>query len=179
MGESSPPAAAKRTESWNEFQAALARLMGEVARQEVAGLPPAARAGGGNGNGNGAGTIPPGELRKAVTEAVSGVLLETKVIERVVEKQLKAMGGAPAAPSEESAEEARKETVKIVREYLAKNLGPLFQNEIRGVIQKEMRAFLAGDEMKELVDEKFRLINTYLKTEVIPRVVQQELERSE
>jgi hypothetical protein len=176
MGDPTTKAAiSTRNGTWLAFQASLTRLVEETVRKELAAKPVSNRNLGGVS----------AELKKTITEAVTGVLIETNFLERLVERQVKACVGAspPAnggavATGGENPEALRQETEKVVREYLSRHLGVLFQTEIRGVIQKEMKTFLSSDELKELIDEKFRMINHYLKTEVIPKVVHQELSKS-
>jgi hypothetical protein len=159
MGDRAPE---RREEAPAEFVAAfltaLRRLVADAVRAEMAersdgGIP----------------SSDPTALRTMVTEAVGAVLFETKVLDRAIERRFQEDGASTAL---------REETVKVVRDHLSRNLGILFQTEIRGVIQKEIRAFMASDELKEMIDEKFRTISSYLASDVIPRAVHQELERS-
>ena len=36
---------------------------------------------------------------------------------------------------------------------------------------------LASDELKELIDDKFRVINTYIKNELVPKAVKKEMQK--
>ncbi len=172
MGEPTTSLPPKASGAWMAYQVAFTKLVGEISEEQGAS----------SGSKSGpAGAVSSADLRKTVAEAVSAVLLETKVLERIIDRQIKAhLGAVPkTALAEGTAEAARQEVPKIVRDYLGKHLAALFETEVKGVIHKEIMTFMASDEMKELMDDKFRLINTYLKTEVIPKVVQKELSRIE
>src|SRR2546422_7844271 len=152
----SPP---KLSESWVALQSAFCKCVEEAVAK--------AAHGGSHAGGSHAARAPEGqaEIKKVVTETVSSVLLETNLVERVVERHLKSKSGAAAhagAPGGKDVEEA-------VRDYLEQNLAKLFQSEIPGAIQRELKPFINSDEIKELIDEKFRTITNYLKSEVIPK----------
>lgn len=181
MGEDTKPSTAlsKQSETWSTIQSALNRLVEEVVREEIVSMTPLPSRAGGKDS---------ADLKRTITEILGTILLETglleRLVEKIVEKQLKSQGAAgtnsaASAPGADSLDAIRQETGKVAREFLSRHLGGLFQTEIRGVIQKEMKTILASDEIKELIDEKFRTINVYLKTEVIPKVVQQELAKAE
>ncbi|MBN1443180.1 MAG: hypothetical protein JXA90_10750 [Planctomycetes bacterium] len=111
------------------------------------------------------------KLKKLLT----GILFESGILERIVsaavEKQLKGLdlsGGAGGG-----ADALKKESVRLVKEFLSQNLAGLFQKEIRAAVASEMQSFMAGEEMKVLIDDKFRAIQLYLTTEVVPNNVKQ------
>lgn len=168
MGDSTTTLPPRTSSAWMAYQVAFTKLLTELGGEESAKAPPAA------------GTTP-ADIKKTVTEAVGAVLLETKVLERIIDRQIKAhFDGNPAPKGAEGGLEIfRQEVPKVVREYLQRHLSALLESELRVVIHKEIMNFMASDELKELMDDKFRLMNTYLKTDVIPKVVQQELARSE
>ena len=74
-------------------------------------------------------------------------------------------------------EALKSESARLVKEFLSQNLGTLFQSEIRGAVQKELQAFMASENMKMLIDDKFRTVQLYLTTEVIPNTVKQILRK--
>ncbi len=170
MGEQTTPASGQAAgDAWPAFQTAFTRLVEETVRRSGHASPGGSHAGASV------------DVRKMVTEAVGAVLLETPLLEKVIEKALKSNPAAAAAAAKgggDTSEAIRQEAGKVVREYLSRHLGVLFQTEIRGVIQKEMKSLLASDDVKEMIDDKFRMINQYLKTDVIPKVVHQELAKS-
>ena len=168
MGDSTTTLPPRTSSAWLAYQVAFTKLLAELGEQDGAKASPAAGSS-------------QAEIKKTVTDAVSAVLLETKVLERIIDRQIKAHLAESPAPkgAEGGLEVFRQEVPKIVREYLQRHLGAVLESELRVVIHKEIMTFMASDELKELMDDKFRLMNTYLKTDVIPKVVQQELARSE
>jgi hypothetical protein len=168
MGDTTTTLPPRASSAWMAYQVAFTKLLAELGGEE------SAKAGAQAASSQ-------ADIKKTVTEAVSAVLLETKVLERIIDRQIKAHldGGSAPKGAEGGLEVFRQEVPKIVREYLQRHLAALFESEVRGVIHKEIMTFMASDELKELMDDKFRLMNTYLKTDVIPKVVQQELARAE
>ena len=102
-------------------------------------------------------------MKDAVLKVMQGVLLESGLLERFIQRAVEAKvqglsGGAGAAK-----DGPRPGAVAGA------------DGDVRGLVQKEISRALAGEELKGLVDEKFRAITLYLKTDVIPKVVQQTL----
>ncbi len=106
-----------------------------------------------------AGSVSTGNDRtkEALLHVIQAVLFESglleKVVGRAIEQKLESLppGGAHQRLSEATGK------------------------EIQGMIQKETSALLASEEMKTMIDEKFRAITLYLKSDVIPKAVQQAL----
>lgn len=96
--------------------------------------------------------------KEALTQVVQAILFDSGILERLVsriidEKLLtKPPGGSAGLGSE-----ARKET--------------------QDLIQKEITRALASEQMKMVFDDKFRAISLYLKSDVIPRAVQDALNK--
>lgn len=176
MGDSMTQAAlsGKPTGAWMAYQAAFLKLVEETVQTALEKTSPKE-----GREAVGAPQAP--EIKKTVADTVSAVLLETNILEKLVERQVKAQiaSGAGGIAGREGLDSIRQDAIKGVRDFLSRNIETLFQNEIRSIIQKEVMNFLASDQLKELMDEKFRMINTYLKTDVIPKIVQQELSRAE
>lgn len=111
--------------------------------------------------------------REIFKQAIFGGSLDLKkVVARVVEQSLDSRAGAVVVGN------AGTEGVSIasaVESYLGQHLG----KELAHAIQAEMRKFLASEQMKELLDSKFRAIDVYLKTDLIPRVVKREIAKTE
>jgi hypothetical protein len=164
MGDATttPSASQKAGDAWSGFQAALTRLIDESVRQSLAKAPASPKA------------ADPADLKKTVADTVSAVLLESNLLDRLIERHLKSRP-QPAEP----AGGARPDIQKAVQEHLAKHLGSVFQGELRSLVQKEVKAFTGSDGLKEVIDEKFRAITLYLKTDVIPKVVRDTLARVE
>lgn len=103
---------------------------------------------------------------KQATES-NGFDLKTIVL-RMVEKALDARG----AGKEGAGEEVQKEEIKkAIREHLNQNMA----SELSEALREEARNYFSSDELKELLDQKFRAIDLYLKTDLIPKVVKREI----
>ena len=100
--------------------------------------------------------------------ALSGSLDIKKAVTRVVESVLEARGitGGGKGQTQDISE--------AVSQYLKENLG----NMLTETISSEVKSFLASEEMKELLDSKFRAIDLYLKTDLIPKVVKREITKA-
>ena len=84
-----------------------------------------------------------------------------RVVAHVVEKALAARGGV--------AED--RETGAASTPHAREKAG----KEMEHSIQQHVRTFMASEEMKELLEQKFRAIDLYLKTDLIPKVVKREI----
>src|SRR5262245_9213651 len=117
-GDSRAPAAAaaRGNEHWAAFQGAFQRVVDEAARQAAQPLPQRQRAGGGAGD----------DIRKTVSEAVTTVLLETSLLDKLIDRHLKA--NPPAAKAAPATGEQKAAA----------------QGDLRGLIHSEMKAFLAS-----------------------------------
>jgi hypothetical protein len=102
-----------------------------------------------------------GATKEALTQVLHGVLFESglleKFVHRAVDQKLKV---APA------------------REGLSGGLMGASKEEIGAVVENKVAASLSGDTLKVLIDDKFRAITLYLKTDVIPKAVAQILKKS-
>ncbi len=153
--------ALRTPDAWALLQGALQKAVEEAARQAVQHIASASRP---TGGGQDAAT----DIRKTVSEAVTSVLLETSLLDRLIERHLKSSPAAKAvAAAGESAQANPKDPSKPGRDHVATPV----QGDLRALIQSEMRAFLTSQELKELLDEKFRSITLYLKNEVIPKAI--------
>jgi len=111
--------------------------------------------------------------KEVFKQAIFGGSLDlTKVIARVVEQSLDSRAGAVVAGNSGGGGAS---IAGAVQSYLAQNLG----KELSRAVQEEMRKFLGSEQMKELLDSKFRAIDVYLKTDLIPRVVKREIAKIE
>src|SRR5262249_38418768 len=124
MGDSTTTLPPRATSAWMAYQVAFTKLVAELGGED-----------GGGKSGPAAGGMP-ADIKKTITDAVSAVLLETKALERLIDRQIKAhLAESPAAKGAEGGLEAiRQEVPKIVREYLQKQIGALFETEVRGAI---------------------------------------------
>ena len=155
---SPPPSDSIQAETWNRFQTALADLLRESRPESQ----PA----------DGAET---GELRKMVTEAVSAVLLESDLLDKLVQRtlvtQLRAEGGL--------GEEIRALCMETLREFSMQTFGPLMKSEIKDIVQTRLTEFSNTEEFKDLLDGRFRTMEQYIRSDVIPSVVKRSLKEME
>ncbi len=106
-------------------------------------------------------------------QAIFGGSLDLKkVVARVVEQSLDSRAGAVVVGD---AGGGGVSIAAAVESYLTQHLG----KDLSHAVQAEMRTFLASEQMKELLESKFRAIDVYLKTDLIPRVVKREIAKSE
>lgn len=98
------------------------------------------------------------KTKEVLTEIVQSALFESglleKVVQRTVEKKLKEAGDSRGGPGQE---------------------GSQAQKEIEALVKRELQAALAGESVKVMIDDKFRAITLYLKSDVIPKAVGQAL----
>ncbi len=107
-------------------------------------------------------------------QAIFGGSLDLKkVVARVVEQSLESRGGLPAAAGGSPPPQASIEAA--VQTYITQHL----ERDIGRVIQTEIKTFLSSELMREMLDSKFRAIDVYLKTDVIPKIVKRELAKAE
>jgi phage tail tube protein FII len=115
------------------------------------------------------------KTREVLTGVLASTLFESGLLEKTVtriveQKGLSAGGGAPADLSRV----VREECTSLIKQLLAEGSGSL-RHEIQALARKEITAALGGEEFKVLLDDKFRAISLYLKTELIPKTVAQAL----
>ncbi len=93
----------------------------------------------------------------------------TRVVENILEKRgvTGGDGGGTGAGGADVSE--------AVSRHLKENL----KGTVSDAIGSEIRAFLSSDEMKELLDTKFRAIDLYLKTDLIPKIVKREITKAQ
>jgi hypothetical protein len=94
--------------------------------------------------------------KEALTQVMQAVLFESgfleKLVQRAVEHKLEAGNSAKA-------------------------LLDSCRDEIQGIVEKTISATLSGENVKVMIDDKFRAISLYLKGEVIPKAVIQVLKQ--
>ena len=159
-------------EVFSTLEAKLARRIDEALARKLEEVPIALVAGQGVPGIDGIESLIDAKIKKAIAGSVSmgndrtkeallhviqAVLLESGLLEkfvgRAVDQKLESLppGGVHQGLSDAS------------------------RKEIQGMIQKEASALLGSEEMKTMIDEKFRAITLYLKSDVIPKAVQQAL----
>ena len=120
------------------------------------------------------GDVSPEKVKAAMTEVfIDSGLLET-LVRRVLTRELDATGGNGGNPG--NRDEIRKIAGSLVKDFLAENLGRIFNEQIEGVVEQSVSQFLSSERVKELIDEKFRAVTLYMQTEVIPKAVEQSLQ---
>ena len=114
-----------------------------------------------------------------VSVAIADGLIENglleEVVTRVVDRRIGEGGGEGGSSIEQNADELKRLAGELLKDFLSENLSALFQKEIKAVVEKEVHTIMAGDDIKMLIDDKFRAVTLYLKTEVIPKAVRQAL----
>lgn len=120
-------------------------------------------------------------LGEKLKKLLTSVLFESGILEKfvgvTVDQKLRDLGVTGGSGGGTDVEGLKEESRRLVKDFLAQNLGTLFQSEIRGAVQKELQNYLASENMKMLIDDKFRAIQLYLTTEVIPTTVKQLLKK--
>lgn len=95
--------------------------------------------------------------KEALANVVQAILFDSGILERlvtrIVDEKITSRGAAPSSTA-------------------AAGLNDEARKEIAALAQKAITATLAGEQMKMLLDDKFRAITLYLKSEVIPKAVQ-------
>jgi hypothetical protein len=114
-----------------------------------------------------------GVTKEALGAIIQSVLFESGILEKLVNKQIDSKlpsggdgGGGGANPDG-------------VKKVLAKELPELLHGELKGVAERQVRSAMAGEGMKTLLDDKFRAMSLYLKTDVIPKAVQKVLKETQ
>jgi hypothetical protein len=69
-------------------------------------------------------------------------------------------------------------TSGVLEKYVTRAVNQRLETDIKEIIQREIQTTLSGENVKILIDDKFRAISLYLKTEVIPKAVAQILKGS-
>jgi hypothetical protein len=64
-------------------------------------------------------------------------------------------------------------TSGVLEKYITRAVNDKIQNEVLQLVQREIQATLSSENIKILIDDKFRSISLYLKSEVIPKTVAQ------
>ncbi len=115
------------------------------------------------------------ELIERIKATMSGVFIDSGLLEslvcRVVDRELESRGDNENG----EANDMRKQAGGIVKEFLSQNLDKIFRKEITSVVEDSIAKFLSGDRVKELIDDKFRAVTLYMKTDVIPKEVEKVL----
>jgi hypothetical protein len=95
--------------------------------------------------------------KEALLQVIQGVLFESGLLEKLILKNLEQKlqslpaggGGGGGTLSEQG------------------------KKEVQTLVQKEVATTLSSEQVKQLIDDKFRAISLYLKQEVIPKAVSQ------
>ena len=115
------------------------------------------------------------KTKEALLKVLQAALFESGLLEKIVHRAVdqRLNGTREGEAAAKGGVEA--EGFPAMKDYLAKNLPELCKGEIQGIVQKQIQAAFAGENVKMLFDEKFRAISIYLKTEVIPKAISQQL----
>ena len=157
MSETSSPPKVKE-ETWHSFRDALEKLLAEATP------PPAADAG-----------LQDSDIKRIVTEAVSAILLESNMLEKVL---LRTIQKIPAAEREKLGEALRpteailKTCEEAFRSMTLHTLVPALQKQIKEKLSQQLVDMGKSEEFKDLIDSRFRMMEQYLRSDVIPKVVE-------
>jgi hypothetical protein len=61
----------------------------------------------------------------------------------------------------------------VLEKYVTRAVNEKIESEVTALVQREIQATLSSENVKVLLDDKFRAISLYLKSEVIPKTVAQ------
>jgi hypothetical protein len=160
MSQTSAPPKVK-DETWQAYRAALTRLLVEMA-------PPAA-------TGDGARNVQEGDVKRMVTEAVGAVLLGGNVIEKVLVHSLQKLSeedrkkvGDALVPQDS----LRKLCEEAFRSMTLHHLLPALQKQLKEKLNQQLVEIGKTEEFKSLIDSRFRMMEQYLRSDVIPKVVE-------
>ena len=107
------------------------------------------------------------KMKDAIMKAIQGVLVDSglleKFVDRAVEQKLKE--ARPQSGSSVALKAAAGGTIDA----------QALKAEVQSIVHKEIAAQTSSEAMKEMIDEKFRAISLYLKSDVIPKAVAQAL----
>lgn len=92
--------------------------------------------------------------KEALTQVVQAILFDSGILERLVSRivEEKVAGGGGGGGE-------------------GQGLGEAARKDVMALFQKELTQALASEQMKMIIDDKFRTISLYLKTDVIPKTV--------
>ncbi len=142
--------------SWTKLRSAMEDVVREMA--------PA-------GQTSGAGADPDG-LRRMVTEAVSAVLLQGDLLNKLVTRIFHTAAKADDDPLGEA---VRKICLATLREFSMQTFGPVLKNQLQELIKTKLLEFGSTEEFKTILDSRFRVMEQYLRSDVIPQTVKRTL----
>lgn len=117
------------------------------------------------------------DMRHHFKEILTQVLLDSgllqDIVETVVERKMQAFLSA-----DRLSEVLRREATNLAKGFLQDNLGKILKKDIETAIEQSAKLALASENVKILIDDKFRAVSLYLQTDVIPKAVRQALSES-
>ena len=146
--------------TWQTFKSALEGLLSEV-------VP--AGAGGGTSD---------EDLKRVVTEAVGAVLLESNVFEKVLARSFQKLSDETRKRLTDvlvPRDAMRKICEEAFRSMTLHHLVPALQKQVTEKINSQLLDIGKSEEFKSLIDSRFRMMEQYLRTDVIPKVVEKSL----
>ncbi|MBI4584667.1 MAG: hypothetical protein HY717_11690, partial [Planctomycetes bacterium] len=113
--------------------------------------------------------------------------IESQLIEKLVARALRnsrkeggagaGAGGVGEGEAAVSNENLRQACEQIFQEYVDQRLIQSLQKEIRQVVQNKLLEFGNSEAFKALLDGRFRIMENYLRGEVIPKAIERHLEK--
>ncbi len=104
---------------------------------------------------------PTGVSQEKLAEVINAVVFESGILGRIVDQHLEAKLKAAA--------------VSAVQSYVSTELGKVVEAQVSKVVSEQLNS----NQVKELIDSKFRAITLYMKTDVIPKAVKQLLKQAQ
>ncbi|MBI4600352.1 MAG: hypothetical protein HY721_00185 [Planctomycetes bacterium] len=114
-------------------------------------------------------------MKDAVLKVMQGVLLESGLLERFIVRAVEAKLQEAQGPG--SGAVRKEELERLVKEQCAPAL-EASRKELLDLVVKEVAQAMSSEGMKVMLDEKFRAISLYLKTDVVPKAVAHALKSS-
>ena len=152
-------------ETWQQYKDVFEKLVSEMA-------PPGMSE-------SGASVAPVGEaeLREIVSEVVGAVFLEGNVLEKMIVRSLQNVSEEGAAKISQGLfqEKIKQLCQETFRSMTAQHLLPTLQKQIAVMLAEQINDLGKSAAFKSLIDARFRMMEQYLRSDVIPKVIQKTL----
>lgn len=165
MSSSTPQSGIKK-ETWDAFRSALEDLLSEAAP--------------GGGASSAAGELEDGDLKRLVTDAVGAVLLESSFLEKFLLRAFSKLSGEDRAKLAEQIypeESVLQVCENAFRSLSVNHLAPMIEGQIKKSIAKSIAEFGKTEAFKSLIDSRFRVMEQYIRSDVVPKTLRSLLEK--
>lgn len=153
-------------ETWNQYKDVFEKLVAEMAPSGSSSL-----------EGSETAPVYGDDLRKIVTEVVGSALLESDILEKMIVRSLEKLSEEDAAKIYESLfqEKIKQLCQETFRSITEQHLVPTLQKELSAKLAEQINDLGKSEAFKSLMDSRFRMIEQYLRSDVIPKVVHETL----